>query len=202
MNYNILGQDPEDVPLSREKNDSDAEGFPNLSDSLNPKVLFREYFTVKNPDQDEASDFICTILHVTGYQVEHAFSALGASEVQEVDDNLFTALWLFLWSPEMDEIEKEFLCNSWKSPCSKCKTALQSNHFLNATGGDLLMRCARCRGERLCCGGSPVLVSRISFADNTPRILIYRWHAITFRASIVLNLGYNCTFIGRKEHFL
>ncbi len=82
---------------------------------MNPKVLFREYFTISNPDPSEEKDCLRTILPVNNHQVDYVFDALRGSEVQEVDDNLFTAVWLFLWHPEIDHIEKEFLRNAWRS---------------------------------------------------------------------------------------
>ncbi len=86
---------------------------------VNLKFVYRETFPEAMPRKDGVAELLIQVLSVDDEGVEAAFSSLQIEKAGIVDENYFTALWIYLAFPEIDAEELQFLRSASSSPCSK-----------------------------------------------------------------------------------
>ncbi len=107
-----------------------AEHFPHFfstywSSSLNPKVLYRERF-LRLPGRQAVCEVLSIILSIDEDSIDIALNKLSFKDLNLVNENMFTSLWLFLCFSILPEKEILFLRSMPISRCSRCSKMAQS----------------------------------------------------------------------------
>lgn len=177
-------------------NDQASCSFSNESStSFNPKSIFRMRFEMQLPSRSEAVELASEILDMSVDDVSSHAEELGIEDAFAVDENAFSALFLYCWKEDIESNEISFLKALIKSPCSRCRKWLPAFFFLSKEQKTVLLICMICRKQATSSLNSAPLYSKVMYHRPDAMKMMLAWHRMNIQAAATLESGYYCLYM-------